>query len=339
VNTSVSRLLQNLVDTKDPAKAATSLIRERCALLTARRRIPGKGGSSNLYTEEIHTGGNRYFVKAVKSGLDREIRFYSALLGGMVKAEGANYLIPTPIVITQTEQSTTYLFPYYSVRTLKRRVFFKKKGWRLLQGVAAFNANHPATPALRNLFEVAHFAPDLERRNLDKAFGMFPSEQVDALHNAIVDCCAQIQHLLQTTGTSSDSSHHASQLSLSMNDFNRKNAGFTEVAENSQALLMDMGRAQLAPLGHDLRWYFHYICQAGLEITKIKDIVDIYVTELARHELSVDPSSVELAGLAGCVDSWLRPSSLLPSERADRNKKWKGMKRKIAFLKAFLNQL
>ncbi len=339
MNTSVSRLLQNLVDTKDPAKAATSLIRKRCALLTARRRIPGKGGSSNLYTEEIYAGGNRYFVKAVKPGLDREIRFYSALLGGMVKAEETKYLIPTPIVITQTEQSSTYLFPFYRVRTLKRRAFFKQKGWRLLQGVAAFNANHPATPALRNLFEIAHFAPDLERQNLDKAFGAFPSEQLDTVHNTMVDCCAQIQHLLKKTRTISDSSHHTSQLSLSMNDFNRKNAGFTEIQGNRQVLLMDMGRAQLAPLGHDLRWYFHYICQAGMEITKIKKIVDIYATELRRHGLNVDPACVELAGLAGCVDSWLRPSSLLPSERAGRRKKWKGMKRKIAFLKAFLNQL
>jgi len=336
---SVGRPLQNLSAASDPAKDAIFQIRERCALLTAKRRRPGTGGSSNLYTEVIHTGGSRYFVKAVKPGLDRELRFYSALLGGLVRASGEKYLIPTPTLITQTEQSSTYLFPFYPVRTIKRRAFFKEKGWRLLQGLAAFNAAHPATSTLRSLFDVAHFNPGLERHDLDKAFGTFPSGQVDDLHKEIVDCCTHIQNLIKSAERVSDHPHQEEQLTLCMNDFNRKNAGFIKADGSRQVLLMDMGRAQLAPIGHDLRWHFHYICQAGMDISKIKQIVNIYASELLSYNLAIDHKRIELAGLAGCVDSWLRPSSLLPSGRADRNKKWQGMRQKINFLNAYLKQL
>jgi thymidylate synthase ThyX len=53
----------------------------------------------------IEARGRRYFLKAVKPGQDRELRFYSALLGGLVRREDARYLIPAPLLITQTEQS------------------------------------------------------------------------------------------------------------------------------------------------------------------------------------------------------------------------------------------
>jgi hypothetical protein len=335
----VRRLWGRAEERGDPVGAATEQLRQRCALLTARRRRPGQGGSSNLYTEVIKSGGQRYFLKAVKPGQDRELRFYSALLGGMVRHEDEHYLIPTPLLITQTEHSTTYLFPYYSVDTLNRPAFLQQPGWRLLRGVAAFNAAHPATAELRGCFESARFAPDLNHHKLNQAFGAHPKAQVDALFRDIVLCCDQVREQLAGLGLDSDSPDGSGQLALAMNDFNCENAGFTNNAGQRRIVLMDMGRAQLAPLGHDLRWHFHYICQLQLEISSIDEVVAIYATALGEHGLQIEPRALAVAGLAGYVDNWFSQRCLLPSARAPVEQKWQRLQLKIAFVRACLQQL
>ncbi|TVS07568.1 MAG: hypothetical protein EA413_00710, partial [Cyanobium sp. PLM2.Bin73] len=315
-------------------EAATEQLRQRCALLTARRRRPGQGGSSNLYTEVIKAGGQRYFLKAVKPGQDRELRFYSALLGGLVHREDAHYLIPTPLLITQTEQSTTYLFPFYSVETLRLPAFLNTPGWSLLRGLAAFNAAHPATPALQGCFSVARFAPDLNHRKLHKAFSSQPREEVEALYRAILSCWARVQGQLEALGLAGSGTDGNGQLALAMNDFNRENAGFIGRGEQRQAVLMDMGRAQLAPLGHDLRWHFHYICQLQLDLARLDEVVALYGAALTEHGLRVDPRALTVAGLAGFVDNWLSQRCLLPSARAPVEQKWQRLQHKIAFVRA-----
>lgn len=340
VRSAIRRLWGGREGSGAAVEAVTAELRQRCALLIARRRRPGQGGSSNLYTEVIEASGQRYFLKAVKPGQDRELRFYSALLGGLVRREDAHYLIPTPLLITQTEQSTTYLFPYYAVDTLRRKAFLKTPGWQLLQGLAAFNAAHRATPELRGCFAVARFAPDLNAPKLHQVFSGQSRAEVDALHRAIANCCDRVRAQLVGMGLGSDSPEGHGQLALAMNDFNCENAGFSGSGEQRQTVLMDMGRAQLAPLGHDLRWHFHYICQLQLEPARIEQVVALYAEYLAEHGLRVDPQTLAVAGLAGFVDNWFSLRCLLPGPQTPPlERKWQRLQHKIAFVRAFLERL
>ncbi len=319
--------------------AANDLLRRRTALLTSRRRRRGRGGSSNLYTEVIESGGQRYFLKAVKPGQDRELRFYSALLGGTVRSRGPRYLIPKPLLVTQTEHSTTYLVPYYAVRTLRRPAFLRRPGWPLLQGVAAFNAAHLATAELRNCFELARCAPDVNQEELSQAFSAYPPAQVDRLHGDILDCCSQVQGQLERLSLDADSAQGELPFALAMNDFNRENAGFASSERRQQVVLMDMGRALLAPLGHDLRWHFHYTCQMRLEISRVQRVVAVYAAALREQHLEVDPRALAVAGLAGYLQNWFSQRCLLPNARAPLEQKWRRLQHKVAFVRGCLQQL
>jgi hypothetical protein len=320
-------------------EANNELLQRCCELLLSPQRRRTSKGSSNLYTEIIRHQDQRFFLKAVKPGNDRELKFYSALLSGAIKPEGDLYFVPTPLLVTQTSLATLYLFPFCKAKRIKSSAFADEKNWRLIRAVASFNAAHPRTADLQKLFEVDWFAPQINASALHAAYGDRPEVEVKALLLEIEKCFLAVGASLEACGLTPQSARAEERLSLAQNDFNRYNAGFFVANGLEKSILMDMGRAQIAPYGHDLRWIFHYACNHDFGLPVLRQIVEVYTDELTRNGISSKPREVFLVALAGFVGYRLCARGVLVESGRVKEKKWEIMTKRVAFTQQCLEWL
>lgn len=320
-------------------EASNELLQRCCELLLSPQRRRTSKGSSNLYTEIIRHQDQRFFLKAVKPGNDRELKFYSALLSGAIRPEGDLYFVPAPLLVAQTSLATLYLFPFCKAKRIKSSAFMDEKNWRLIRSVASFNAAHQRTADLQKLFEVDWFAPQINASAFGAAYVDRPEVEIKALLLEIEKCFLAVSASLEAYGLAPQSARVEERLSLAQNDFNRYNAGFFVVNGVEKVILMDMGRAQIAPYGHDLRWIFHYACNHDFDFSVLRQIVGVYTDELSRNGISSKPQEVFLAALAGFVGYRLCVRGLQVDSGRAKEKKWDIMVKRVAFTQKCLEWL
>lgn len=298
-------------------------------------RSPGFKGGGNIYTEFIRHDEVDYFLKVTEARFDNEMTFYTALMSGIVEHESSSYLIPAPASITQVGGLRFYLFPCYRFQPLTINDFNGSRRHDLMACIASFNSAHISSPELRRALRAKRYICRIEPKDIEAAFPQRPANLCRVLHQRI----AAIFKGTQTLSLSMRAKRRQADQALCCNDFNIHNVGLLKPLSQERYVILDMGQSCLAPLGADLRWFFHYSIRNSSEVAELRRVANDYHRLITGNGVDASPDAIFLAGLEAYADKRLNNKLLAATSDAEEARNWRLLNESVDILERCLADL
>ncbi len=317
----------------------TSELRRRTAIHLASERSPQLGGGANIYSEIVRHDGAAYFLKTTELLFDNELAFHTALMSGMIAQESIHYVIPKPVSITQIEGFRVYTFPHYQFQPLTNNDFTGPRRHDLIRCIAEFNAAHLATPELRQVFRVRRYTCRISAEAIEAAFPQHQTHECRVVHQRIATIFEVIGREVMQRSVGGGRKRKQSRLCLCINDFSHHNVGLLDAEPPLRFALLDMGQACLAPLGADLRWFFHYMIRQGSDLSELRPIASDYHRAIAENGVESSIESICMAALAAYADKRFNLKLLRPESDAQADRNWQVLLQSIDLVERCLAEL
>ncbi len=278
----LSRLLAANVDLGSPIPAAAT--------------SPSLLGGANYYlrrhTYAVDGDKARTIVEKCVAASCREVAFWKRYHAGTVT--GTDIISINPPMAMVERHGLAVLFFHWIDAPRTTRAVFRQNLWRIVDGVAAFNARNLLSPPRSLPFDRRRLpTPSTERLR-----ATFPGVPVDELRRtkAALDALAAEWPVVRRWKAQA-------QWCLSHNDVHTANVFITDDAVH----LLDWGSAGPAPVGSDLHKIIWFTGQQATAAGR-QQIVERYTQAARAHGLAIDEEQVRLAMLTAFVRANLDPA-------------------------------